>query len=111
MHNVEVNGVLTLNRVLTVTGNGYSELGVAPLLGRLLTPEDSNPSSGTTSQVAVLGYEFWQRRFGESYDLIDKCFQCLDVGARRPGDREAMASGRQPSSFERGEGDDQGLAK
>jgi len=72
MHNVEVNGVLSLNRVLTVTGNGYSELGAAPLLGRLLTPEDSNPSSGTTSHVAVLGYEFWQRRFGGTLDVVGK---------------------------------------
>lgn len=48
------------------------ELGVAPLLGRLLTPEDSNLSSGTTSQVAVIGYEFWQRPFGGALDVVGK---------------------------------------
>jgi len=72
MFNLEVNGVLSQNHVLTVTGNCYSELGVAPLLGRLLTPEDSNPSSGTTSQVAVIGYEFWQQRFGGALDVLGK---------------------------------------
>ncbi len=72
MYNLEVNGVLSQNHVLTVTGNCYSDLGVTPLLGRLLTPEDSNPSSGTTSQVAVLGYEFWQSRFGGALDVVGK---------------------------------------
>src|SRR5439155_22726224 len=72
MFNVEVNGVLAQNHVMTVTGNCYSELGVSPLLGRLLTPEDSNPSNGTTSQVAVLGYEFWRSRFGAASDIVGK---------------------------------------
>jgi predicted permease len=72
MSNVEVNGVFSRNHVLAVTGNCYSELGVAPLLGRLLTPEDSNPSSGTTPQVAVIGYEFWQWRFGSAVDVVGK---------------------------------------
>ena len=72
MMNVEVNGALAQNHVVTATGNCYSELGVTPLLGRLLTPADSNPSSGTTSQVAVLGYEFWRSRFGGTLDVVGK---------------------------------------
>ena len=40
LSNVEVNGVLGQSRVYSATGNYYSELGVAPLLGRLLTAED-----------------------------------------------------------------------
>src|SRR6266576_1084176 len=61
--NVEVNGVLSKDRVLAVTGNCYSELGASPFLGRLLTSEDENLSGGANSQVAVIGYEFWQRQF------------------------------------------------
>jgi len=72
MMNVEVNGALAQNHVVTATGNCYSELGVTPLIGRLLTPENSNPSSGTSSQVAVLGYEFWQQRFGGALDVLGK---------------------------------------
>ncbi len=72
MFNVEVNGVLAQNHLTTVTGNCYSELGVTPLLGRLLIPEDSNPNSGTTSQVAVIGYEFWQSRLGGALDVVGK---------------------------------------
>jgi hypothetical protein len=72
MFNVEVNGVLSLGDVRAVTGNYYSELGVTPLLRRLLTPEDVNPRSGSTSRVAVIGYEFWQRRFGGASDVVGK---------------------------------------
>jgi predicted permease len=70
--NVEVNGALSQDRVLSVTGNCYSELGASPLLGRLLTPEDENLSGGANSQVAVIGYEFWQRRFGSAPDVVGK---------------------------------------
>lgn len=69
---VEVNGALSMNEVFAVSGNFYSELGAAPLLGRLLTPEDADPHSGSTLQVAVLGYEFWQSRFGGAPDVVGK---------------------------------------
>jgi predicted permease len=72
MHNVEVNGVLLQNHVVSVTGNCYSELGAVPLLGRLLAPDDSNPQSASTSQVAIASYEFWQRRLGGTSDAIGK---------------------------------------
>lgn len=71
--NVKVNGRLTQNTVVVVSGNYYSELGVAPLLGRLIMPEDANPqSASTSSEVAVLGYEFWQGRFGGAADVLGK---------------------------------------
>src|SRR5216684_1696444 len=70
--NVEVNGVLSKDRVLSVTANCYSELGAFPFLGRLLTSEDENLSGGANSQVAVIGYEFWQRRFGAAPDVVGK---------------------------------------
>ncbi len=70
--NVEVNGVLSKDRVLAVTGNCYSELGASPFLGRLLTPEDDNLGGGANSQVAVIGYEFWQRQFGGPLDVVGK---------------------------------------
>src|SRR6516162_10156739 len=72
MPNVEVSGVFALSNVLAVTSNFYFELGATPLLGRLLTSEDINPHAGSTSQVAVIGYEFWQRRFGSAPDVLGK---------------------------------------
>ncbi len=70
--NVEVNGNLSQSRVLSVTGNYYSELGVVPLLGRLLTLGDVDPHVGSTFQVAVIGNEFWQQRFGGAPDVVGK---------------------------------------
>jgi predicted permease len=72
MFNVEVNGMLAQDHVRAITGNYYSVLGVSPLLGRLIIPEDVNPRSGSTSQVAVLGYEFWQRRLGAAAGVVGK---------------------------------------
>ncbi|MHB8500991.1 MAG: ABC transporter permease, partial [Candidatus Acidiferrales bacterium] len=72
MVNVEVNGVFSRNHVMSVTGNCFSELGVTPLVGRLLVHEDSDPDSGTASQVAVIGYDFWQQRLGGALDVAGK---------------------------------------
>ena len=45
-----------------VTGNFFDVLGVAPAAGRTFRPdEDRAPGA---APVAVLGYGFWQRRFG-----------------------------------------------
>ena len=70
MWNVEANGVLSREHVMSLTGNAYSELGVTPLLGRLFVPADSDPA--TAARVAVLGYDFWQRRFAGSADVVGK---------------------------------------
>jgi putative ABC transport system permease protein len=72
MFNVEVNGFFSRDHLASVTGNCFSELGVTPVLGRLLVPADSDPDNGTTSQVAVIGYDFWQKRFGGSLDVVGK---------------------------------------
>ena len=72
MYNVETNGTFSREHLTSVTGNGYFELGVTPLLGRVFTPADSDPSSGSSNQVAVLGYDFWQRRLGGARDVVGK---------------------------------------
>jgi len=68
MWNVEANGALSREHVISLTGNAYSELGVTPLLGRLFVPADSDPT--TAAQVAVLGYDFWKRRFAGSPAVV-----------------------------------------
>ncbi len=67
-----MNGALSQNQVFGITGNYYSQLSANPFLGRLIMPEDVNLHSGSTFQVAVLGYEFWQRRFNSSSDVVGK---------------------------------------
>ena len=53
---------------LLVSGSYFSVLGLTPRLGRLLGPQDDRqPGSG---HVAVLSYDYWQRRFGARADVI-----------------------------------------
>jgi hypothetical protein len=44
---------------------------VSKLLGRLFRPEEA-PFQGKGSAVAVLGYGYWQRRFGGVPDVVGK---------------------------------------
>jgi putative ABC transport system permease protein len=50
-----------------VTPNAFQFLGVAPLIGRPITPEDGKPGS---PPVAVLSYKFWSNRFGGEADAL-----------------------------------------
>jgi len=53
-----------------VSGNYFSALGLKPALGRLFLPgEGENP--GSESQI-VLGYSYWQKRFGGGSSVIGK---------------------------------------
>lgn len=53
-----------------VSGSYFSVLGLTPHLGRLIGPDDDRqPGSGL---VAVLSYDYWQRRFGARSDVIDQ---------------------------------------
>ena len=72
MSDVEIDGSLMQAGLDSVTGNYYSELGTSPLLGRLIAPGDADPDSGSIAPVAVLGYDFWQRRFGASPTVVGR---------------------------------------
>jgi predicted permease len=68
--NVEADGIPFLGDLRGVTGNYYGELGASPLLGRLIAPADAANVPG--APVAVIGYEFWQSRFGGDPKVIGK---------------------------------------
>jgi predicted permease len=51
-----------------VSGNFFSVLGVTPQLGRLLTEEDDQTPGA--HPVAVISYNFWQRRFGADPQIV-----------------------------------------
>ena len=53
-------------------------LGVKPILGRFFTAEEDRPKG---PQVVVLGYGFWQDRFGGERDVLGKALR-LDGVAR-----------------------------
>ena len=68
--NVEANGSVTASAVHSVTGNYYTVLGVSPLMGRLISPGDTQGNQ--ISQVAVIGYELWKERFGGDPAVVGK---------------------------------------
>jgi len=51
-------------------GNYYSVLGAHPFLGRLINPSDMQGSQ--VSQVAVISYELWSRRFAADPAIVGK---------------------------------------
>jgi predicted permease len=53
---------------VTVTGNYFQLLGIKPLAGRLLQPEDDRVRGG--HPVMVLTYTGWQKRFGGDPNII-----------------------------------------
>jgi len=61
-----------------VSGSFFDTLGVSPLLGRLIGPEDDQPGCG--APVAVISYAFWQREFGGRPDVVG---QTLTAGGSR----------------------------
>jgi putative ABC transport system permease protein len=68
--NLEANGAVVRGDVWAVTGNFYSELGVTPFAGRVLTEQDVSLPTRSPARVAVLGYGVWQREFGGSLSII-----------------------------------------
>ena len=70
-----------------VTMNTFDVMGVPPLIGRGSTAEDGRPGA---APIAVLGYKFWQSRFGGSRDVLG---QQLRLERHRPhrGRRDAAA--------------------
>ena len=54
-----------------VTGNYFSTLGVRPFGGRLITPEDDQPSS---PPVAVISHQAWQTNYGADPSVVGSTF-------------------------------------
>jgi predicted permease len=53
-----------------VTGNYFSGLGVRPALGRLFLPGEGEKPGAPL--LVVLGYSYWQKKFGGDQDVIGK---------------------------------------
>src|SRR5579863_5851187 len=73
-----------------VTGNYFSGLGVQPALGRLFL--SSECEAGGKDPYIVLGYDFWQMKFGGDADVVGK--QALIDG------QEATIIGVAPKGFQ-----------
>jgi predicted permease len=66
-----------------VTGNYFSALGIHPVVGRLFEPgEGEIPGADST---IVLGYTFWQKRYGGRPDIVGQQIRMNGVSARVVG--------------------------
>jgi putative ABC transport system permease protein len=68
--NLATGGEVRYAKGLRVTGDFFHVLGVEPILGRLLGPEDDQPGCGTSA--ANISYAFWQRNFAGDPSVIGK---------------------------------------
>lgn len=71
-----------------VSGNFFSELGIAPAYGRLLDAHDAQPGA---PPVVVLSYKYWQNHFGADPSIVLK--------AIRLNDRPVQVAGIAPPQF------------
>jgi len=72
MENLEANGVKYAAAINTVSGEYFSTLGVQPLLGRLISPDDLALDTGFPAPVAVIGYHCWRLRHNSDPGVLGK---------------------------------------
>jgi predicted permease len=56
----------------SVTANLFSVLGVAPIRGRVFTPQEDVPNG---PRVAMIGYGLWQRRYAGDPSMVGRTIQ------------------------------------
>jgi len=54
------------------SGSLFETLGVRAILGRTFTAGDDRRGGGPDGAVAVISYDFWQRRFGGASDVVGR---------------------------------------
>jgi putative ABC transport system permease protein len=84
---VEVDGNVEQVYGQIASGSYFDMLGIRPVIGRLLTPEDE----ALDPAVAVIGYGYWQRRFGGDVHALGKSVTM--------GDRTFTIVGVTPPAF------------
>jgi predicted permease len=72
INNFEADGVKFAGSLSTVSGEYYASMGVQPVLGRLIQPDDVPLRAGTPAAVAVLEYDCWQHQFQGDPNVIGK---------------------------------------
>jgi predicted permease len=77
-------------RAHEVSGGFFPSLGVQPLLGRTIAPDDDK--RGAPNRVAVIGYGFWSREFGRDASA-------LGAAVRISGERYTVVGVMPPQFF------------
>jgi predicted permease len=88
-------------RAQAVTHELFAVLGAAPMLGRPFGTDDETPGR---HRVVVLGYTFWQRRFGGAPDVVGRTIDLGGepwqvVGVMPPGFAYPVADARPPDLY------------
>jgi putative ABC transport system permease protein len=65
-----------------VNGSFFEVMGLRPVLGRLIKPEDDGPSAAS---VVVLTYRFWSNALGKDPSVIGRTVRLGGVGGDRVG--------------------------
>ena len=56
--------------MMLVSGRYFSVVGIQPLMGRLIAPEDDTPGGGNA--VAVLDYRYWRDKLGSDAGVLNQ---------------------------------------
>jgi len=68
--NLATGGEVRKAKGIRVSGDFFHVLGVEPVLGRLIGPEDDQPACAASA--ANISYAFWQRNFGGDPSVVGK---------------------------------------
>jgi putative ABC transport system permease protein len=68
--NLAAGGQTELVDGVWASGRFFEVLGTPAILGRTFAPDDDRRGGGPDGPVAVISYNFWQRRFGGNADVI-----------------------------------------
>ena len=78
------------------SGGLFQVLGVPAILGRTFTPSDDRRGGGPDGPVAVISYNFWQRRFDGAADVVGRALTVeriplTIIGVTGPGSLALMS--------------------
>jgi predicted permease len=98
--NVSMDGRAESAQIQAVSGNYFAGVGVQPVVGRLISPEDDQVSAPA---VAVLSNSFWRNRLGARPDIAGKTIVMnglpLTVIGVAPQDFFGLEPGHPPDLF------------
>jgi predicted permease len=66
---VEIKGETEAMGVIAVSGDYYSALGINPIIGRVIEPQDA-PLTHPSAKVVVISEQLWKQRFSQNPQVI-----------------------------------------
>ena len=93
---IGVDGSLGKLNAFLVSGNFFEVLGIGMTRGRALLPDDDRP--GRPQPVAVMGFAFWQSRFGGDPGIVGSALRVNDATFTVVGIASPEFVGPEPNS-------------